>query len=428
LLEKIKVLFLAGIILSMHQLSAYAFEIARIHNIYFTGTDSFLMETSASPEIETIANQIIIKNARLSKQVPRQIFHSKHPLMISSSVSDIRSLFKAKDEIVIKAFAKQNEKFKLVVREVLLGQAYEIVFEPMPIEQTVVDEPKISKDLLADERIISDDVLPQLSSDVNLPHQAQVQAFDRTMYQVQSNPSSLENFMNTLDPGLKNSLKNDSVFHEDVYSKADAASMQALADKLESLGYTNQAYQAYKNSLAIDPSSTKAKLGLARTTEDKNESLKNFLESIDNQALIAVANSWHAEGLSQSNPKVIAQAMVPYQFAILKNPTEAKYRFDYAQILESSGLEFLGQASQRYLEAAVLAKKQYQEGNKSLEFLMRDSTEALIRVLTQSGRQEEALKYCNSYIAMGYRSFSDGRAIAAIIREIRYNKNPFIRS
>jgi hypothetical protein len=56
---------------------------------------------------------------------------------------------------------------------------------------------------------------------------------------------------------------------------------------------------------------------------------------------------------------------------------------------------------------------------------LRESTEALIRILVYQGDFSQANQYCNSYLSLGFAKFLDGSSIAAIQRRIEAKRNPF---
>jgi hypothetical protein len=89
------------------------------------------------------------------------------------------------------------------------------------------------------------------------------------------------------------------------------------------------------------------------------------------------------------------------------------------------GFSYYTLSAKRYLESAVLAKNQYLSGNLLAENTLRTATESLIRILSQQGDEQMAIKYCQSYIDLGFRRFTDGKPIVAVIKELQAHQNPF---
>lgn len=192
---------------------------------------------------------------------------------------------------------------------------------------------------------------------------------------------------------------------------------------------TNKTFQeetidSYRKAVELDPQNINVRLRLAKLTNDPKEKLENYLASLSDEALLAVGNIWFNEGYQNGDLKTMAKALISLQLAVLKNPRNPEYRFNYAQALEKFG-QNSKETSRRYLEAAALAKNEYLAGNKSSESLLRNATEALIRVLVLDGDFESAAKYCTAYLNLGFTKFLNGKATLAIMKEVEASRNPF---
>lgn len=256
-------------------------------------------------------------------------------------------------------------------------------------------------------------------------HLLQAQKKENYLFTLTNEESPVEEFLGELDSSIVRELINQDGFKSENFSKADSASLSFIAEKLNQEGHHDLSAQAYAKALSVDPNNLNAMLGLARTTMNEEERLSYYLKTIDDEALISIGQKWFSKGLETGNTKQIAQAMVSYQFAVLKNPENPYYRFEYAKALEKSGFSNFELASKRYLEAAILAKKDFSAGDISKESILRESTECLIKVLTKKGAPEQAVHYCNSYLSLGFKNFLDGRSIKGVMKEISSNKNPF---
>jgi tetratricopeptide (TPR) repeat protein len=259
--------------------------------------------------------------------------------------------------------------------------------------------------------------------DENL-HRLTASLANRNLISFMKHKSVAEQFLEDLGEDF---FKNE-IFIEETFQKIDSVSLYHIGSELEKRGMDSDANRAYNEALEIDPDNINARLGIARTSSDQEVKIKNYLASLDNQALVEIGKSWYSKGIESNNLQLISQSLIPFQLAVLKNPDLPEPRFEYAQILEQSGPDFLYQASKRYLESAVLAKNKFLAGEEEYKSLLRKSTEALIRTLTVLGDQESALKYCNSYLGLGFSNFLDGRSISSIIKEIKFNRNPFFQS
>lgn len=187
----------------------------------------------------------------------------------------------------------------------------------------------------------------------------------------------------------------------------------------------NEIAYSLKKAIDEDPQNLNAHLGLARIQEDNKEKLEHYLSSISDEALLAIGDAWFIQAQEKGKAKDFAKAMIPFQFVILKDPTNPKHRYRYARMLEDSGSAFFAEASKRYLEAAALAKKLFLSGDKGMQILLRNSTESLIKTLARQGKLDKAAQYCDSYLNLGYKTFVNGTKVLAIVKELNQEKNPF---
>ena len=241
----------------------------------------------------------------------------------------------------------------------------------------------------------------------------------------QAREGKLDKFVTELDSDTANDLLENEEFQVLNQEKQNSTALVHLADNLVKHGELDEALAAYREALELNPDNHNAQLGLAKLSPDEEESLRNYLSSIDDDALLAVSESWFKQGQESRDMKSIAKGLVAYQFAILKNPQDASYRYQYAQALDSSGPNFYEQAAQRYLEAAVLAKQEFLAGIETRETLLRDATEALILTKVKQGDFITATKFCNSYLNLGFKKFQSGKSILGLMKELEANRNPF---
>lgn len=256
-------------------------------------------------------------------------------------------------------------------------------------------------------------------------HILRANKYDKFLYTLTKQDSAVEEFLNDLDIEVIKKIFDDENFKQNNLAQSESASLSFIANKLLSKGEKQLSFQAFAKSLQLNPNNLNAILGLAKTANNKDEQLKFYLKAIDDEALIEVSRAWLANGQELSKNQDIAKAFISYQFVILKNPENPYYRYEYAQALETAGFVYFEQATKRYLEAAVLAKKDFLAGDINKKEVLRKSTESLIKLLTKRGAREEAVHYCHSYLTMGFAEFIDGRSIKGVIKEINSNKNPF---
>lgn len=227
------------------------------------------------------------------------------------------------------------------------------------------------------------------------------------------------------DADLKNSLEKTL---DNKKEQIESSKIAVIAKALSQMNKKDLAQRAYKKAIELDTKNIQLRLDYAKTLEPGHEQSKQFLKSLDETALTSIAESWLEAGKKQAKPSFIKAAMLPYQIAILKNPKEAKLRYQFARALEKAGAAYLEEASRRYLEAAALAKIEYLQGKSEQETLMRDSIESLISTLTAQGKFVSAEKYCLSYLNLGFEKFNNGKSTKGILTRIKKHKDPFHRS
>ncbi len=250
-------------------------------------------------------------------------------------------------------------------------------------------------------------------------HQLQIEEIDLVL----EKSSAAQGLIDSVsDAELKKQLI-EKAFTGSARKHLDAAQLLSVADAALSLGLKEQALSAYRQAIELDPKSLDAHHALAQATDDSDERARNYLKSVSTEALISVADTWFE--LKGASATTIAAAMVPYQFAILKEPSNPHLRYQLARRLEKAGLSYYSLSAKRYLESAVLAKQQFLAGDKSVELLLRDSIESLIRTLAIQGDFVTATKYCESYISLGYERFAAGDSVRGILRKMQARRNPF---
>ncbi len=282
--------------------------------------------------------------------------------------------------------------------------------EPPLILEFINDQPKLDldEDLLSESEA---DSLHQLSAETS------------ELVESSTRPAVVDEVLASVaDAELKQELIKIA-YGTESQKQLDSAQLVNIADACLSLGLKDQALTAYRRAVELNPNSLSAQHALAKATDDKQERARSYLKSVSTEALTSVADSWFAVPGAPST--TIAAAMIPYQFAILKEPTNASLRYQFARRLESAGLSYYAQSSKRYLESAVLAKQKFIAGDKTVEALLRDSIEALIRTLAIQGDFDGATKYCHSYMSLGYERFSAGDSVRGIMRKIQARRNPF---
>ena len=412
--------------------------ITTISAVYFNSASSIVIETEdrnklelLSTESDTELTKLTIANSKLSNDVPVMLQQGDLEFRLMRAKSDSRSWYKSKDLVEIQITNKSGRALSVELDTILDGLAYQINLSNEE-EPKLVESQKI-EDLFVISEVETDEVFApslQLSKELSIAekeeeiHQLNASLSDRGLIAFTESKSAAEEFLDSLDV----QLDKDQDFVEETFQKIDSTSLTHIGSELETRGNRDDAFRAYNEALQIDPNNLNARLGLARTSTDREEKFQNFLAAIDNQALEEIGKEWHQRGLENHDAQAISKSLVPFQLSVLKNPKSSESRFAYAEVLEASGPDYYAQASKRYLEAAVLAKNEFVNGDENYKSLLRKSTESLIRTLTVIGDQDSAVKYCNSYLGLGFSNFLDGRSIASIIKEIKYNRNPFFES
>ena len=413
-----------------------------ISNMYLSDSGSLILETKDKKvindfEVLTIDSkhhQIVLKNTDFDDELLAKLESNNFSVEKQETK---KSYFSKDTNTIIKVDC--NNACAPNFKALLGGLAHEFKLEQNIVQEPVAVEQKKSEPLKPAHKYDLATLNAQAAMDIQIEDQ-DFQPIEKPrmvveapqepqkplhLLQAKKKDSFVENFLDDLDKALVDKMLAQKDFQDQVQKRADAASLGYIADKLAQEGHTNLSADAYLKALEADPSNLNAALGLARSTKNKDLKLQFYLKALDDQALMHVGKAWFNKGLESGDIKQIAQGMVGFQFAILKSPANPFYRFQYAKALEQSGLENFPEASKRYLEAAVLAKKDYKAGDNSKEHILRESTECLIKLLTKSGDQEQAVHYCNSYIGLGFKKFMDGRSIKGVMKQISLSKNPF---
>jgi hypothetical protein len=216
-------------------------------------------------------------------------------------------------------------------------------------------------------------------------------------------------------------LLNDDKLSSEILAKVDIVALEQIAQHLSQQGQKQESELAIRKILSLDPTNNKALIALADITNDTEEKNQIYLKALDQRALTALAESWTLQKQSDSP----AKAILMRQISILKDPHNPELRLECARLYESMGFSYYTLSAKRYLESAVLAKNQYLSGNLQAEPTLRTATESLIRLLSHQGDEQMAIKYCQSYLDLGFRRFTDGKPIVAVIKELQAHQNPF---
>lgn len=381
----------------------------KIKSIYFNSDNSIVVETNGAFSFEDyksnsnddLSNFILeVPDAELTRKAKRSINNGLYTISTREEKLANGHFFFGKDHMV-KIFVESSERnLGFETREILENAAYEISFRPKGAALSEAETSSVHK----------------LSIEKNLSGE-----FELT----QNTPSKTDDFVDNLDREVIDEVLATKEFEENKKEKLDAANLQIIADALVKAGYKDEALNAYRESVKIDPKNMGSRMGIAQTTTDKKEKLENYLKTVKTEALVSIGDAWLENGLNDSNPKTVSAALVSLQYAVLKEPLNAALRYKYAKALEKGGEDYFSQASKRYLEAAAISKKQFNNGEKLVEPLFRNSIESLIRLLSIQGEFKRASKYCKSYLSMGYKKFLTGDPIAAIQKSVKHNKNPF---
>lgn len=414
------------------------FAVTKIHKVYFSENNALIINTKEKSPLEVQEIQklspknfkIYFPNSKLTRQLDKKI-----------ATDDLKVSFKElKNKIVeLNLEYTQAPEKQIQSRTILDGLAYEIFAGNKISTVASSDSDSVVNDVVALENEsdtienftgieAQDTKLTEETLEKESEHQLQISKSDKNFISIaNSKPSVTENFLNELDSELTSSIMASPKFIKETHEKIDSVALTNLANLLNEQGLIDEAYKAYQEALSLDAKNNQAYLGIASITSDNQEKLTSYLATIDSKALIEIGKGWFQSGEKISSTKQLMQAFIPFQFAILKEPKNPEMRFAYANILKEAGFNFYPEASKRYLEAAALAKELYQKGDLKVEGLMRESAENLIKIVCHLGKQEDAIKYCNSYLNLGFDRFLDGRPILGLVKEIRFNKNPFLK-
>lgn len=382
-----------NIVLISYIQNAKASTQSKIDSIYFNSDSSFVIQTASKTnlEIKQDTNLIAITNTKLNHKIDKKLYGTNFDLELGQN----------KNETIVKINPKNNSNYTLQTRNILDGLAYEFNLEASkPIQETTEIKP------------------------IETTHQLSIEAAGTRVYEFNLGKSEVDKFLDTLNDDVAAQVEMDPKFKNQSFKSIDSTALVSLAETLSNKGFHEEALAAYRRSIELDPQNLNAKLGLAKITSDQKEKLDNYLASIDNEALLGVGDAWFSEAYQNGDLKTMAKALISLQLAVLKNPRNSEYRFHYAQALEKFG-QNSKETSKRYLEAAALAKQEYLAGNKASESLLRNATEALIRVLVLDGDFEAAAKYCVSYLNLGFVKFLNGKPTLAIMKEVEASRNPF---
>lgn len=410
--KRAPVFLLSLVLLSMFVNPASAkLLLTQISSIYFNTPNSFVIETATHNNLNSVAIEKVsarqyklsFVDVDLADTIPRSISNSDYDLQIKRMRSAGRTFLQARDraEILVTYKGATATNLELNPRDLLSGYAVEYSLA------TAEDSP-----------VVAQTVMPTA---IELP-KSEPSSHQLTVVFQSIDLSATQEFLATLNQaGIKTDLNSPEIQNQ-IAGKIDALALAEIASLLASQGDNAKAVSAYRRVLNIDPHNHQAKLGLARLSTDREEKLNNYLASIEMESLLSLAGAWSQEATS---PEALARSLVAYQLAILKDPYNPTYRLDCARLLEAMGSSQYTLAAKRYLEAAALAKNSYLSGELSAEPILRTATEALIKVLSKQGEAELALKYCNSYLDLGFKRFINGKPIIVVIKELRQNQNPF---
>lgn len=380
-------------------------ERSKITSVYLNSDSSIVLEaeatlTMSSPQLVDDTYIVAINEAKLAADIENNISTEYFDLELSETKTGDRGFWSFNNLVELRIKPKKQTKHQVTTRTILDGLAYEIQL----VEQEDQWRPVLEQ---------ANQEIHQLSAKINETENHQV------------NETRLNKFIKDLDDELVKELDSNTNYQVTSQEKQDSAALLHLAETLLHTGKREQALKAYQEALELNPENHDAHLALAKASDDEAVKLNNYLASVADEALMAISSTWFEQGRQSHDMKTIAKGLVAYQFAVLKNPHNAGYRLSYAKALEESGPAFYDQAAKRYLEAASLAKRQYLAGADLQANILRDATESLIRIQTIRGEFLLAAQYCNSYINLGFQHFQNGKAIAAILKEIESSRNPF---
>ena len=379
-----------------------------IKSIYFNSDDSIVLETKGrinfrdyklnSSESSNSTFVLEFPDTDL-KKVAKNISNDKYQITIDDEKRSNGGFFN-KESIVKITLESPESNLSFSARPILNNSAYEIRFQAKGLPSRTISELEEVHELKVEENLVT-----------------------QTVFSNESTHS--EAFLDGLDREIVVDTLDTEEFKKKRLEKIDAANLEIMAEALVDAGHIKEGVDAFRKAVEINPDNTNARLGLAKYTADKKEKLENYIHAVKTDSLVYIGETWLEAGIKKNNPKIIAAALVSLQYSVLKEPMNPDLRMKYAQALEKSGQDYYPQASKRYLETAAIAKKDFQNGNKKVEPLLRNSMESLIRLMSIQGNFKDASKYLESYLALGYNHFLGGDSTKGIYKKIRANKNPF---
>ena len=401
-------------------------ELNTISSIYFNSENSFVIETANlfnlkpdsvdhnSPDGFTLN----FSDVELSKNLSSRISIKDFQLELKPLKSTQQGLFKKCDrlQIIVKTTAP-HKNLAFQTRVLLSGFASQYKLNASDL---IAVKPSQEEDLAPAEQTGLASKASSLSQPETLKPIAQL-ASPSNQLKISFSDNDLKASQEFLERINQPALLNNDKYLSEILTKLDIVALEQIAQILNSQGDTSSAELAYRRILSLDPSNNKALIQLAELTDDPEEKTKNYLQALDQRSLEALANSWAQD----KKPDSPAKAILMRQISILKDPHNPELRLKCAQLYESMGFSYYTLSAKRYLESAVLAKNQYLSGNLLAEDTLRTATESLIRILSQQGDEQMAIKYCQSYIDLGFRRFTDGKPIVAVIKELQAHQNPF---
>lgn len=399
---------------------------ADLRKIYFNSPHSLVVELAnqaalVSQSVSESGKLLLVDIDFSRSKLPETLSNDNYIVYLQRQRSASRHFWQSCDQLVMLIESRSQQGLKLSTETLLENLVYQINISPELIAGASVAVPQSLPLEPSQETALTKPLLVMPEPE----HKLAVSINDHSAINLFTNQATnSEEFLSKLDPKIRTDLINDNDFKHSNLQKIDSSNLTYIATELASRGLKQEAQAAYQEALKLDNGNLMAHIGLARASDDATEKLTNYLAGIETTALSELGNLWFKQAYDSGDIKAATQALLPLQMAILKNPNSAQFRFDYAAALERLGQD-LELAARRYLEAASLAKSSYQQGSRVDEVLLRQSTEALIRVLTIKGDILAAAKYCNSYLTMGYERFLDGKPILIIQRQIQDYKNPF---
>jgi tetratricopeptide (TPR) repeat protein len=386
-------------------------DLSTISSIYFNSENSFVIETANlvnlkpesidqnSPESFTLN----FSDVELYKNLATTISSQDFQLELKPIKSNPKAIFKKYDrlQVLVKA-STPNQRLNFQTRVLLSGFAsqYKLSTQDLSIPKTNL--------ALETNPVEQSEPTQQISPNYN-------------QLKIAFNQDDLKASQEFLERINKPDLLSDNKFITDIHSKLDIVALEQIAQILDSQGQILSAELAFRKILSLDPNNHKALIKLAELSQDPTEKNKNYLQALDQNALDSLASLWAQE----KKPDSPAKAILLRQISILKDPQNPELRLECARLYESMGFAYYTLSAKRYLESAVLAKTQYLSGNLQYENTLRTATESLIRILSQQGDEQMAIKYCQSYLDLGFRRFVDGKPIVAVIKELQAHQNPF---